>query len=216
MLWMKDPDQYRRRYYDNEPAQESEPMRFGKKIAEVLESRDYSEFPSLAKVDYYPVSEHPIEITISGVPIKAYLDLWNPETFTFGEVKTGSVGWSDAKVAKHEQLPFYSFLIKKMYGRVDPFVNLIYLPTQYKTVSDQVGSRVMEAKSRELELTGDIQIFTRRIADWERNRIRKMIVTAAGEISKDYEIYTNIRTSKSGNVRDGQAVVEEKKVETRA
>lgn len=177
-------------------------MVFGKRIAKILELRDYKEYPELKKVPYYPVSEQKIEIVVEGVPIKAYLDLWTPETFTFGEVKTGNVHrdngppWTTVKVLQHDQLPFYSFLIKEKYGQVDPWVNLIWLETIYIMASERVGSRLMESESRDLKLTGRIETFKRRIAEWERKRIKNMIASVAQEISDDYTSYeTNQRTN---------------------
>jgi hypothetical protein len=192
MLWKQSPERYRERYYENLPDEQSVPMTFGKKIAEVLESRDYKEYPALKKVPYYPVSEHPLDVMIGNVRVKAYLDLWEPKTFTFGEVKTGSVSsvkgppWDKVKVLKHDQLPFYSLLIKTAYGKVDPDVNLIWLETRYKMIRNRLGHRIMEGEGRELELTGKIEIFKRSIADWERKRMKTLIAISAQEISEDY------------------------------
>ncbi len=213
MLWLKNPEQYRRRYYENEKQDESIPMRFGKKIAEVLESRDFRDYPVLKSVPYYPISEHPIDVNIDGVMVKAFLDLYKPPTFGFAEVKTGSVShkngppWTLAKVMAHEQLPWYSLLIKEKEGKVDPLCYLIWLETRYKTVSDMVGSRSMEGEGRELELTGGIEVFKRKIAEWERDRIRELIITTAKEITKDYNEYLKGR-GEQGYVRIGETVGE--------
>ena len=195
MLWLRSPEMYRRRYYENEEQQESIPMKFGKTIATVFQSRDFKDFPALRKVPYYPVSEQQIIVDVDGVEVKAYLDLWNPATLSIGEVKTGYIStktgppWDKVKVRKHEQLPFYSFLAKKMYGKVDPIVHLIWLETKYRSIEEQVGSRVLEGEGQELELTGKIEIFERRIAEWERARIKALILAAAAAISKDYDYY---------------------------
>ncbi len=192
MLWMKNPAAYRRRYYENEDQVETPPMVFGKKIASVLENRDYKEFPLLAKVPFYSVSEHELDVMIGDVPVKGFLDLYEPKTYTFGEVKTGSIShtngppWSKAKVIAHEQLPFYSLLIKTAYGIVDPWTKLIWLETRYIMTKESVGSRVMEAEGRDLELTGKMKVYRRRIAQWERDRIKRMILKVAKEISTDY------------------------------
>jgi hypothetical protein len=197
MLWLRSPEQYRRRYYENEKERDSVPMVFGKKIAQTLEKRDFKRYPALKKIPFYPVSEHPLEVMVEGCLVKAYLDLWTPETFTFGEVKTGSVShvngppWDKVKVAKHEQLPFYSFLIKETYGKVDPKVNLIWMETRYKMTRNRVGSRILEGESRDLELTGRMEIFERRIAEWERKRMRMLILDSARDISKDYTEWLN-------------------------
>lgn len=202
MLWVKNPEAYRKRYYENEPQNESVPMIFGKKIAEVLESRDYKEFPELAKVPFYPVSEYPIVIDVAGVPVKAYLDLWEPETFTFGEVKTGgSTAWDLVKVMKHEQLPFYSLLIKEAHGKVNPKVNLIWLETRYKRVMEKIGSRTLECDGRDLELTGRMEVFERRIAEWERKRIKKLILQSAQEITDDYNAFLKTTPQKDSPSR---------------
>ncbi len=217
MLWIKNPDAYRRRYYENEPPHDSIPMTFGKTIADVLESRDYTEFPALAQVPFYPVSEHPIMTDIGGVPIKAYLDLWEPETFTFGEVKTGgSTAWDAVKVAKHEQLPFYSLLIKEVYGQVNPKVNLIWLETRYVRVMEKVGKLMLECDGRDLELTGKMEVFERRIAEWERKRMKKLIIQSAKEISTDYDAFLKTTPQKdspsggSGDLQGPRAGVHER------
>lgn len=218
MLWQKNKDLFRKRYYENEKQEESIPMRFGKKIAEVLESRNFKEFPTLKKVPYYPISEHKIEVDIGGVPVLAFLDLYKPKTFSFGEVKTGSVSykngppWDRVKVKFHDQLPWYSLLIESVYGKVDPVCHLIWVETRYKTVIDQIGSRKMEGESKELELTGRIEVFKRRIAKWERERIKKMIIKTAKEVTRDYNAYQ--KRNKRSDVGPGKKVLEKAQIAT--
>lgn len=202
-LWHKNKDQFRERYYKNAHPEESVPMIFGKKIAEMLEYKRWSctenrwIFPTgyeiLSEVPFYPISEQPLVVNVDGVMVKGFLDLFNPRKLQFSEIKTGSVShtygapWDMVKVMKHDQLPWYSFLIKESFGDVEPECKLIWIPTRYKKTEDQLGSRMMEGESRELELTGEKpQIFKRVIEPWERKRIRKMIVDTALEITKDY------------------------------
>lgn len=197
-LWQQNKESYRKKYYYGEPDFPTVYTQFGKKIAELLEKRDFTDYPQLAKVPFYSISEQSIEIEIEGVPIKGFLDLYNPETFSIGEVKTGIVHrtngppWTAVKVRAHEQLPFYSLLVKKKFGKVNNKLHLIWLETQFIKTQEQVGSRILEGEGRELELTGHMKIFPRSIPQWERNRIQDLIVTTAKEINEDYR-----RTTKS-------------------
>lgn len=171
-------------------------MGFGKKIAEVLEGRDFKDHPSLKDIPFYPISEQKIEVLIGDVPVMGFLDLYEPTTFSFGEIKTGIVSksngppWDKIKVQKHDQLPWYSLMIKTFYGKVNPKCKLIWIPTRFKDVEDQIGSRKMVGEGKELELIGETHVFERNIRQWERDRIQDLIVTVAKQISEDYEKYT--------------------------
>lgn len=195
-LWMKNKEGYRAKYYRQEPEFDTAPLRFGKLIADVLEKRDYKEYPELLKVPVYPISEQPFDVLIEdGLIVKARLDLFDPPAFRFGEVKTGHASpsgdapWDAIKVLKHEQLPFYSLLIKIALGQVHPMTELVWLETRYKKSMEQIGSRLIESDGKDLELTGRIEIFPRRIAEWERARIKRMIIKSAREITLDYNEY---------------------------
>lgn len=192
-LWQQSPERYRRKYYDGEQEVPTVYTTFGKRIAELLEARDFTGYPALEKVPPYLVSEESVEVDIGGVPIKGFIDLYEPDTFSFGEVKTGIVHatngppWTAVKVRQHDQLPFYSLILKEKFGKVDPTCHLIWLETSFKKSMDQVGSRLLEGVSRELELTGAMKVFKRRIAEWERKRIRDMIISTAIEIQDDFK-----------------------------
>lgn len=194
-LWKTNKEQYRKRYYEGELDSATVYTLFGKKIAELLERRDFKEYPALRQVPFYSVSEEPMDVEIEGVRIKGFIDLYEPETFTFGEVKSGIISrtngppWTAVKVRAHEQLPFYSLLIKKKYGKVQNKCHLIWLETSFNIVSDTVGSRTLEADGKDLQLTGAMKIFPRSIQGWERARIKNEIITLAAEIKKDYETY---------------------------
>ncbi len=192
MLWLKTPDLYRRRYYLNEKPEDNVFMGFGKRIAEVLESRDFKDHPSLKDIPFYPISEHKLEVEIGGVPVMGFLDLYEPTTFSFGEIKTGIVSktngppWDKVKVQAHEQLPWYSLMIKTAYGKVNNKCKLIWIPTRFKDVEDQLGSRKMTGQGKELELIGETHVFERSIAEWERKRLKDLIIKCATEISNDF------------------------------
>ncbi len=195
-LWKQNKDGYRRKYYPEEGESISTIYtQFGKKIAEVLESRDYTQYPSLKEVPYYSVSEQSVECEINGVPIHGFLDLYNPETFSFGEVKTGIVHhtngppWTTVKVRQWDQLPFYSLLIKKKFGKVDSLCHLIWLETYFIKSTQPTLSSALKVKDNELQLTGQIKIFPRKITENQRRLMQQLIVTSGYEIEKDYKEY---------------------------
>lgn len=181
-LWTTNKDAYRKKYYPKDGKGISTIYtRFGKKIADILEKRDYEQFPALKQIPYYSVSEHPLEVYIKGIKVVGYLDLFEPETYSIGEVKTGiNNAWDKVKVRKWDQLPFYSLLVKTKYDRIDPITHLFWLETAFK---EQQGM----LRNKELQLTGRMEIFTRRISDAQRKRQRDIIIRSAAEIYEDFK-----------------------------
>lgn len=205
MLWQKDKAAFRRKYYEFEEDLSNVYMTFGKKIAKFLESRDYEKYPTLKKVPYYPVSEHAITVTIGrtkqnpyGVQVKGFLDLYDDRECAFAEIKTGIVSakngppWNKLKVQAHDQLPWYSMLIQESEGRIKENCKLIWIETRYKKRKEKLGSQVMECEGNELELTGKIKTFNRKIEQWERDRMKKLIIKVAKEISDDFKKYQKV------------------------
>ncbi len=190
-LWKKNKDQFRRKYYLNEQPFETVETIFGKKIARMLESDD----SSLVNIPRYPISEKQIEVEINGVPVKGYLDTFDDIAFSFMEYKTGHANklgvppWDRVKVAKHDQLPFYSTLIKNKFGKVDNITYLHWLPTRWKVKTIEYMGHTLYADSRELELTGEVETFKRNIFQWERDLIDADILKVALEISEDYTAF---------------------------
>lgn len=206
-LWEDNRDGYRRKYYPEEGESISTVYtQFGKKIAEVLESRDYTQYPALKQVPFYPVSEQSVECDIDGVPVRGFLDLYNPETYSFGEVKSGIVHhkngppWTKVKVRQWKQLPFYSLLIKEKFGSVDPVCHLIWLETFFVEAKTSTLSSALKVK-RKLDLTGRMEIFPRRITNAQRDLMRQLIITSAQEIEDDYKKYQQV------HVRHGKKIL---------
>lgn len=191
-LWKSSKDAYRRRYYMMEKPFENVETLFGKKVAKMLENRD----PSLAHIPHYSDTEHKIETVIEGVKIKAFLDSFDPVRVKFLDHKSshldknGKPPWTRLKVMKHDQLPFYSMLLKHVYGKVDNVCHLVWLETRFKTDTRVVMGHTVAAKTRELELTGKVKKFRRVIREWERKKIKLELLKIAEEIKQDYESYT--------------------------
>jgi hypothetical protein len=189
-LWRRNKDQYRERYYRNQPLPETPEMVFGKKVARLLEDKR-----RLRRVKRYSHSEFKITLNLEGIPLMGYLDSFDPEKKRFMEFKTGhlrhngTVPWNRVEVAKHDQLPFYSLLIKEKFGRMERTCHLVWLETKFKIKKTRFAGHELASESRELELTRRVEIFPRTIYQWEREQIKESIIKTAREVSLDYEKY---------------------------
>lgn len=198
-LWQTNKDEFRQRYYEGKPSIVTPETLFGKKIAEYLEHGN--------KIDgiEYEVAEQRIEVTLpNGLKLLSYLDGFNPTDNSIFEIKTGhldskgKVPWNNLKVAKHKQLDWYSMMVKKKFGKVNNTVKLIWLETRFKTKDTEFDGHVLSTQSRELELTGKKEVFTRKIAQWERDKMEQDILRTALEITKDYEEYIKEKNTSRG------------------
>lgn len=185
-MWVKNKDSYRKRYYRGEKVFENPETIFGKKVANMLELSDHIKG-----------SETRIEIKLkNGLGLISYLDEFDEETFTIGEYKTGhetkdgKAPWNQVLVEKHKQLDFYSMMVKKKYGKVNNKVKLTWLETRFKTKTVEFDGHTLSTKSRELELTGRREVFTRTIYQWQRDKIEKDIIRVAYEIHEDFKKFS--------------------------
>lgn len=71
-------------------------------------------------------------------------------------------------------------MVKEKYGRVQKKCRLVYMETEWQELGSGIG------KTMRLGYTGNFQVLDRSIEQWERDRIRELIVTTAREISEDY------------------------------
>lgn len=190
-LWLKNKKQYRERYYEGKESIETPETMFGKHIARLLEDPvEIEKNPVLKIVPKFSVPEYKIEVEVEGVKVLGYIDSFNPDTNSFFEYKTSHTNnWNDLSVARHMQLPFYSFLIKKKHKKVDKNCELIWIETRWKKQQMEYEGHILEGTKRELELTGKIERFKRKIVEWERKWIKDLILTTAKEIHEDYEQY---------------------------
>lgn len=190
-LWQKNKKAYRERYYENGPSFENPETIFGKKIAKMLEDGD--DHPILNRIPRYQYKEFRIELEVGGIRFLGVLDSFSKRRKRILEFKTGKVPWDEKRTSKHDQLVVYSLLVKEKFGKVDPRCRLVWIPTRNKTVVDQVGTRMMETESRDIELIDTKPLlFTRRISERERKEMKQMIVKCAQEISDDYQSYLKI------------------------
>lgn len=190
-LWLKDKDGFRAKYYvPNAPDFSTPYTEFGKKVATMLETDEHKTDPVLSKIPKYKVSEHPIEHAIEGVPIKAYIDSFDPKKGRILEYKTsvkkkhGPPAWNKVAVQKHEQLLLYHLLVKETLGFVHPVVTLVAMETDWS--EEKAGGLLKKDEGRSLYLTGKFEVFKRTIKDWEHDRMRQLIVQVAKEVSEDF------------------------------
>lgn len=194
-LWLSSKSAYRKRYYEGQSVSTPE-MIFGHKVHTMMEDKKaVTAHPFLSQLPRYPVSEKNIELTVDGVKIGGCIDSFDPDTFSFLDYKSshlskdGKVPWNVVKVAKHMQLVFYSLLVREKFGKVDPNVLLVWIGTEFVKKSQEFAGHVLEAESRELALTGQFEVFKRRVAKWETDALKKIIKKAAEDISIDFIQY---------------------------
>lgn len=183
-LWIRNKDQYRERYYLNGPSFENKETIFGKKVAKMLE--DGVKDPVLDKVPRHKTMECRMELNVGGVPFLGVIDSFNIASQSIIEYKTGKELWDTVRVHKHDQLVVYSLLAKLKYKTVDPIVKLVWIETRYAPIMDKIGSRTIERDSDDLEFTGKVEVFERKIVEWERKDIKDKIIKNAMEISEDF------------------------------
>jgi hypothetical protein len=186
-MWLRNKDQYRERYYLNGPSFETRESIFGKTTAKMLE--DGVKDKVLDRVPRYHFKEYRIEQEICGIPFLAVLDSFQKSTGSILEYKTSKNPWTPLMVQKHLQLDVYSLLVKLLHGYVDPWTKLVWIETEYTPELQQVGSRQLLGESNQLRFTGRIEIFKRRIPEWERQMMKQKIVRVAQEISEDYQLF---------------------------
>ena len=173
-LWNTSKDQFRKRYYENIKFADTKYTLFGKAIEKEIYAGKYPDIPC------WGGAQHELKTTIEDIPIIGYLDSFNFEDKQFLDYKTSLEPWTLTKVQKLDQLPFYSMLVEKIYGKVHPVCKLIWLETQV------VAEKGLLTHSDKMIYTGKHEIFERNIKKWERRRIIDWITVSAEEISQDY------------------------------
>lgn len=199
-LWQRDPDGYRKRYYEGEPYFSTPYTEFGNKVGGELETMAKGELdqyfdPTLEQVPYYSDPEHKIEVHIAGVPFLMFLDSFDPDTKSVLEYKTGIIGpggrepWDRVQVRKHTQLPIYTLGVKLKYGEWNPNIKLVWMETKWSTIDHTLRfqGRDIPEKRPGLKLTGRVEEFERVIALWELERMENLIRNTAEAISEDYK-----------------------------
>jgi len=197
-LWKSSKSQYRMKYYSDDNVSFSTAYtEFGKFIGETLEDKKKRRaHPVLSKIPAYSVAEQPLEFEIEGVPIKGYIDSFDPKKKRIIEYKTsikreGKPLWNTVSVRKHNQLLIYALGVQELFGEFHPTVKLVWMETEWREICSEMalGNSVITDCKPQLALTGYFEVFKRKIEPWEIEYIKQDIVRVAQEISDDYTAY---------------------------
>jgi len=190
-LWQSSPNQYRKQYYEGEKSFYNLEMYFGHQIHTLLEDGNNCIYGKQIKQG--DVTEHKIEVVIEGIPLMGYIDSYYSKSGNFREVKTGRTPWDAIKVRKHKQLPFYALMLNTK-GDTTCWLDWIETKKVYK--KENFGGTLMNSKEYDLEVTGQIQTFERKIEEYEKDKIKKEIIKIANEISADYTQWLDEQSGK--------------------
>lgn len=197
--WTKNKDQFRLKYYgDDNYSFSTMYTEFGKEVAEILEDKKAKKRdPVLCKIPAYSVCEQELQFEIEGVPIKGYIDSFDPKKKRIIEYKTSvrregrKPFWNEVTVKRHNQMLLYACGVKELFGEVHPLTKLIWMETDVKEICTEIefGNETIIDCKPSLYLTGHFEVFKRWLEDWEFDWMRKEIVRVATEISEDYTNY---------------------------
>jgi hypothetical protein len=171
-LWIKNKNKYIEQYFLGGDSLDTKYLRFGKQHAE----------DSSREEDIGITTEYEIRVKILGVPILGFLDKYDYVNNIFIEEKTGKVPWTQTKVQKHDQLPFYATYLKHKIGKMPEKCIL-----RWKETRDCKNGGL----GNDIEYTGKVVEFEREFDIKETERIEQLIVKVANEISKAYQEHIN-------------------------
>lgn len=191
-LWERNPQDYREKYYLNQPGFSTPYTKFGKEFAADIE-KNPDKYPHIPKGS---VSEFPVKWVIEGVPVVGYLDSFEPSTKSIFEYKTSvNSSWDNVKVRKWKQLPFYAMCVREMFGTYDPHVKLVVMETEWTEVCQETkfGTQLIRECEKKLVFKpGTLEapiVFDRDIENWEVDNMVERLVSIATAISDDYTTY---------------------------
>jgi hypothetical protein len=180
--WISNPVRYRKEYFEVGQKLDTKYLRFGKGIAELVEKGLHKEL--LPDLVVYDKPEFEIKTEVFGVPILSYIDSYDSKENVFREYKTGKNPWTKAKVIKHGQLVFYAVALKHSCGKIPEYCDLDWIETKEGGVEVEDFWRQNE---KMINVTGRIVSFHRTFHEIEIEKMEKLIVKSAEEISKAYQ-----------------------------
>jgi hypothetical protein len=172
-MWNTSKDRYIREYFENQEKLDTKYLRFGKMHAEKREQRELNTGEH---------TEYEIKANLQGIPLLSFLDFYDENQNIFEEDKTGKIAWTQQKVQKHDQLTFYATMLKALKGKMPEYCTLNWIPTQeVKGISNGGFER-----QSDIIASGDIVSFKRVFDEREIERMEKLIIKTANEISEAY------------------------------
>lgn len=193
--FLTNPNDFRKRYYENKQLPITPELIFGKKIGEMLEHGD----ESLAHIKHGDKPEYELSFEVDTVPILGYIDSLRTEDGYIFEFKTGKTPWTQGRVEKHLQLDIYSLGLEMTTGKVNDECMLIWMETE--RVNRPQGGRIMPGQEYDIQFTGKVREFTRVITKEDRERAYDTIVKVAQDISEDYTDWLSTQEQRRPNGR---------------
>lgn len=182
--WLSNPARYRKEYFESGEKLDTKFLRFGKNIAELIETGKHKEL--LPDLETYDTPEHKIECNVHMVPCLSFIDSYDSINNVFFEMKTGKIPWTKAKVQKHDQLVFYATMLKWSTGKMPEYCDLLWIETKE---SANENMDFWRESGKVLNVTGKIVKFHREFDEREIERMENLIVKVAYEISDAYQAY---------------------------
>lgn len=180
--WLQNPARFRKEYFEAGTKLDTKYLRFGKGIAELIETGKHKEL--LPDLIVYDKPEFEIRTEVFGVPILSYLDSYDSVNNVFLEFKTGKLPWTQSKVQKHDQLTFYAVALKHSLGNIPKYCDLVWIQTKDGGMEIEDFWRSNE---KQVNVTGYIKSFHREFDEREISRMEETIVRVAKEISEAYK-----------------------------
>ena len=180
--WLSNPARYRREYFGCGDKLDTKYLRFGKRVAKLIEEGKHTTL--LPDLVVYDTPEFEIKTEVLGVPILSYLDSYDSKENVFREYKTGKLPWTKAKVIKHGQLVFYATALKHSCGKIPEYCDLDWIETKDGVVEQDDFWRENE---KTINVTGRVVSFHRAFDEREIEKMEESIVKVATEISEAYQ-----------------------------
>lgn len=182
--WIKNKPRFRREYFEGGRKLNTKYLTFGKSIAKMIEDGTYKDV--LPELEVIGEPEHKIRTNVKDIPILSFIDAYDEKKHVFDEFKTGKIAWTKQKVQQHEQLVFYATALKWSTGVIPKRCRLVWIETSEEVADPSDFWATVEKK---LSVTGKIVTFDREFDDREVERMEKLIVKTAHEISEAYKSF---------------------------
>ena len=132
-LWEKNPDEYKRIYFEGGEGFYNSAMELGSKLSEALEEDIHSDISIVEHgrifLPAYAKKEYQLKVETEVCPLLSKLDTFSSRPLKFREYKTGKVPWTQGKVDKSMQITFYTYVIWRKYKKLPSPIHLDWLCT---------------------------------------------------------------------------------------
>lgn len=180
--WIKDKNEFIRLYFEKAPRFQTKYTEFGKYIHDLIEKDQHKHIlPDIVKYEH---AEHEIITVVNGVPVLLRIDTYSKELALFRDYKTANKPWTKKQVQKNEQMLFYATALKWHTGIICKGCYIDWIETKERPKS--INSIGLVDKGG-LYVTGKVVPFYREFDEREIERMERLILEVALEISNAYK-----------------------------